>query len=98
MYRKTCRNCGDPLPRGSYRNRLYCSDLCRVAYNRYTGTQSLYNDGMKILDKLGRVPDDRRADAISVLKELKSAINAELLNLGDADATLKHQFLNDRSK
>jgi hypothetical protein len=64
-----CKNCGAELPAGVTSRRAFCSDICRVKFNRSQKAQDFFFDAMVLIRKM------KREGKIDELKRLSETIN-----------------------
>lgn len=89
-----CENCNQDMGREITSRRRFCSDKCRVQFNRAQKANDLYFDAMSIIYKMGKAPKVERMKSIESLRNLKAAIDDALRTLGDRETIDKFEMLN----
>jgi len=93
-----CENCNQDMGREITSRRRFCSDKCRVQFNRAQKANDLYFDAMSIIYKLGKSPKTERLKAIETLRNLKPAIDDALRTLGDRETIDKFSMIDSLAR
>lgn len=94
---RNCQNCGRDMGFVT-RRRKFCSDKCRVQFNRSHAPAKLYSDAMRAISLLGQAKYGDKTNAKETLKQLRTAIDFELRRLGDSDTIYRYEMLEGRTK
>lgn len=95
---RNCQNCGKDMGREITSRRKFCSDVCRVQFNRAQKSGNHYSIAMNAIYALGRVPSSRKKEAVDALRELKKAIDYELRTLGDRETIDRYAMFEQLNK
>lgn len=90
-----CENCNQDMGREVTRRRRFCSDKCRVQFNRAQNTNEAYSIAMNAIYQLGKAPKTKRIQSLDALRELKKAIDDALRTLGDRETLDRYAMIED---
>lgn len=88
-----CENCNQDMGWEVTRRRRFCSDKCRVAFNRAHKANESYSIAMNAIYRLGKAPTAHKQEAVDSLRQLKKAIDDALRTLGDRETLDKFSML-----